>query len=113
MRGRVVRADGGGLGHTRTVEERVLVRLPDTPSLQRLLQRSSGGAASGPEPADDHVENRSIPDTTGLTPNGLPGPVRTPMVSAGRAGGRCFVVTSLAGPPGESREIASAQCHPG
>ena len=35
VRGRVVRADGG-LGHTRTVEEMVLVRLPDTPDLQRL-----------------------------------------------------------------------------
>jgi hypothetical protein len=37
MRGRIVRADGGGLGHTRTVEETVLVQLPDTPDLQRLL----------------------------------------------------------------------------
>ena len=44
MRGRIVRADGGGLGHTRTVEETVLVRLPDTPDLQRLLRRSPGGA---------------------------------------------------------------------
>jgi antitoxin (DNA-binding transcriptional repressor) of toxin-antitoxin stability system len=45
MRGRAVRADGGGLGHTRTVEETtVLVRLPDTLGLQRLLRRSSGGA---------------------------------------------------------------------
>jgi hypothetical protein len=36
MRGRVVRADGGRLGHTRTVEDTVLVGLPDTPDLQRL-----------------------------------------------------------------------------
>ena len=66
MRGRVVRADGGGLGHTRTVEETVLVRLPDTPDLQRLLRRSLGGGRPGPVLTGDHVANRSIldrPDT--------------------------------------------------
>jgi hypothetical protein len=68
--GRIVRADGGGLGHTRTVEETVLVRLPDTPDLQRLLRRSPGDAAPSLEPADDHVENRSIYDNTPSTPWG-------------------------------------------
>ena len=60
MRGRVVRGDGGGLGHTRTVEERVLVRLPDTPDLQRLLRRSPGGARPVQGSAGDRVVNRSI-----------------------------------------------------
>ena len=45
MRGRVVRADEGELGHTRTVKERALVRLPDTPDLQHLSRRSPGGVA--------------------------------------------------------------------
>jgi hypothetical protein len=50
MRGRVVRADLGGLGHTRTVEETVLVRLPDTPDLQRLYgdHRAAPARAEAP-----------------------------------------------------------------
>ena len=61
MRGRVVRADGGGLGHTRTVEETtVLVRLPDTPDLQRLLRRSPGGSCPVRGSAGDHVASRSV-----------------------------------------------------
>jgi hypothetical protein len=81
MQGRVVRADRGGLAHTRTVEETGPAGLMDTPGLQHLLQRSSGGAAPGPEPADDHVVNRSILDTTRLTPYrvrlAVPGTLRT------------------------------------
>ena len=61
MRGRIVRADGGGLGHTRTVEETtVLVRLPDTPDLQRVLRRSPGGAGPVQGSFRDPVANRSI-----------------------------------------------------
>jgi hypothetical protein len=37
MRGRIVRADSGGLGHTRTVGETALVRLPDTPGFATLF----------------------------------------------------------------------------
>ena len=47
MRGRIVRADGDGLGHTRTVEETspgpVAGHAPD---LQRFLRRSPGGGAT-------------------------------------------------------------------
>jgi hypothetical protein len=57
MRGRVMRADRGGLGHTRTVEETVLVQLPDTPNLQRLLRRSPGGACPARGPFGDPVAN--------------------------------------------------------
>jgi hypothetical protein len=60
MRGHIVRADGGELGRTRTVEETVRVRLPDTPDLQRLLRQPPGGARPVRAPADDHVVNRSI-----------------------------------------------------
>ena len=60
MRERVVRADGGGLGHTRTVKESVLVRLPDTPDLRHLLRRSPGGVAPDLRPAGDDVGNPSI-----------------------------------------------------
>jgi hypothetical protein len=73
MRGRVMRADGGGLGHTRTVEETVLVRLPDTPDLQRLLRRSPGGACPVRGSAGDRVANRSVldrPDTVSATGRG-------------------------------------------
>jgi hypothetical protein len=50
MRGRVVRADRGGLGRTRNVVEMAPAGLIDTPGMQHRLQRSSGGAASGPGP---------------------------------------------------------------
>ena len=63
MRGRIVRADGGGLGHTRTVEEAALVRLLDTPDLQRLLRRSPGGPAPVRGSLGDPVANRSIYNT--------------------------------------------------
>ena len=48
-----------------TVEETVLVRLPDTPDLQRLLRRSPGGTRPVRGPAGDHVVNRSIYNTDG------------------------------------------------
>jgi len=48
MRGRIVRADGGELGHTRTVEEAVLVRFPDTPDFQRLVRGSFGDICHQP-----------------------------------------------------------------
>jgi len=41
-----------------TVEETNLARLPDTPDLQRLLQRSPGGSRPVRGPAGDHVANR-------------------------------------------------------
>jgi hypothetical protein len=69
MRGRVVRADGGGLRHTRTVEETsVLVRLPDTPDLQRLSRRSPGGACPVRGSVGDPVVNRSIYNTASMLP---------------------------------------------
>ncbi len=68
MRGRIVRADGGGLGHTRTVEETVLVRLPAAPDLQRLLRRSPGGACPVRGSAGDRVANRSIYNTDSTPP---------------------------------------------
>ncbi len=77
IRGRVMRADGGGLGHTRTVEETVLVRLPDTPDLQRLLRRSPGGAYLVRGSAGDRVANRSIldrPDTRRAQVSPTPAP---------------------------------------
>jgi hypothetical protein len=46
-----------------TVEEPAAAGLIDTPTLQHLLQRSPGGAASGPRPAGDHAENLSILDS--------------------------------------------------
>ena len=69
MRGRVVRADRGGLGHTRTVEETVPAGLIDTPGLQHVFQRPPGRDRSTRRTKVDHVENRSIPDTTRLTPH--------------------------------------------
>jgi hypothetical protein len=62
MQGRITRADGGGLGHTRTVGETVLVRLPDTPDLQRLLRQSPGGACPIRGSFGDPVANRSFLD---------------------------------------------------
>jgi hypothetical protein len=71
-RGRVVRANGGGPGHTRTVEETtVLVRLPDTPDLERLLRRSPGGACVGAAPADDHVVIVRFPTPRGSLRTGF------------------------------------------
>jgi hypothetical protein len=58
VRGRVVRADGGGgrtggigLGHTRTVEETVLARLLDTPALRPFPRHRSPGGTSEPDAA--------------------------------------------------------------
>jgi hypothetical protein len=87
VQGRVLRADGGASGtrgigyrcHPRnsprrlpclmvtsgTVEETVLVRLLDTPDLQRLLRRSPSGARPVRGSAGDHVANRSILNTYG------------------------------------------------
>jgi len=48
VRGHVVRAEGGGLGHTRTVEETVLVRLPDTPDLATPFTTITGRPCPGP-----------------------------------------------------------------
>jgi hypothetical protein len=69
---RVARADGSGegtggigLGHTRDCRRKGLVRLLDTPDLQRLLRRSLGGGRPGPVLTGDHVANRSIYNTRG------------------------------------------------
>jgi len=66
MRGLVVRADGDGLGHTRTVEETALVRLPDTPDLQHLLRRSPGGVCPLQGSFGDPVANRSLSRACGV-----------------------------------------------
>ena len=93
-----------------TVEEPAAAGLIDTPALQHLLQRSLGGAASGPRPAGDHVENPSIPDTTRLTPHRVCSAVPIP---GGFEAGRPFTRRQSTR-PGSSRTGAAAPLlHPG
>jgi hypothetical protein len=79
MRGRIVRADGGGLGHTRTVKETALVRLPDTPGFATLftmitgrwrrlpVRGSVGRAPLGPSRVQEPTSTR---ETSQLAPAG-------------------------------------------
>jgi hypothetical protein len=54
------RGIGAGSVTPGTVEETVLVRLLDTPDLQRLLRRQPGGVRPVRAPAGDHVVKGSI-----------------------------------------------------
>ena len=65
MRGRVVRADGGGLGHTRTVEEYGPGPVAGHAGFATPFTTITGRRPPGPGPAGDHVANRSIYNTDG------------------------------------------------
>ena len=60
---------GAGLVTPGTVEETPPAGLMDTPALRHLLRQPSGGVGLVRAAVDDHVENRSILNTTRLTPH--------------------------------------------